>query len=192
MSTRDDPSRFSDWLFRGPDIVLAVLWGFAEGTVFFILPDVLLSWAALLRPRRALLHIVAIVAGAVVAGALMFTWSERSETAKKAVDRVPAVTPLMFIRAGQDFREHGMWGTALGPVRGIPYKVYAVEAPAHCSLWLFLLVTIPARLWRLVAVWAGFAGAGAILRRLGRTSVEPVLHAAFWIVTYAIYWSSVK
>lgn len=180
------------WLTRRPGIALAFFWGFAEGTFFFILPDVPLSLAAMYRPRRALAHIVAIVAGAVFAGALMFTWSAHSDGARRAVARVPAVTPAMFASAEQDLRERGAWGTSLGPVRGIPYKVYAVEAPAHSALWIFLLVTIPARLWRLIVVWLGFAGAGEILRRLGRTSLAPVLHSVFWIVTYAIYWANVK
>jgi len=184
--------RGAGWLLGKPGIAVALLWGFAEGTLFFILPDVPLSFVALFRPRRALLHIAAIVVGAVLAGTLMFTWSEHSQSARRAVEHVPAVTPSMFVRAEQDLRDYGIWGTGLGPVRGIPYKVYAVEAPAHSSLWMFLLVTIPARLWRLVMVWLGFAGAGAILRRLGRVSIAPALHAIFWAVTYAIYWTKVR
>jgi hypothetical protein len=77
-------------------------------------------------------------------------------------------------------------------VRGIPYKVYAVEAPEHSSLGPFLLVTIPARLWRLLVVWLGFAGAGIFLRKLGWASLAPALHAFFWIGVYAIYWATVK
>jgi len=191
-STSDSEPRWAGWLFRCPGIALAVLWGFAEGTLFFILPDVPLSFVALFRPRRALLHIVAIVAGAVAAGAVMFTWSANSEGAEHAVAHVPAVTASMFDRAEQDLRKYGVWGASLGPVRGIPYKVYAVEAPAHSPLGPFLLVTVPARLWRLVVVWLGFAGGGALFRKLGRASLAPALHAVFWIITYAIYWTTVK
>jgi hypothetical protein len=80
----------------------------------------------------------------------------------------------------------------MGPVRGIPYKVYAVAAPEHSSLGSFLLVTIPARIWRLLVVWLGFAGAGLLLRKLGRASLAPAVHALFWIVVYVIYWAKVK
>jgi len=177
---------------RGPGTVLALLWGFAEGTLFFILPDVPLSFVALSRPRRALVHMVAIVAGAVLAGAVMFTWSAHTPDARAAVAHVPAVSSAMFEGAECDFNQYGIWGAALGPLRGIPYKVYAVEAPAHSALWPFLLVTIPARLWRLVVVWLGFAGTGALLRKLGRARLASALHAVFWIVTYAIYWMTVK
>jgi hypothetical protein len=80
---------------------------------------------------------------------------------------------------------------SLGPVRGIPYKVYAVEAPGKSTLLDFALFSIPARLWRFVVVWLGFAGAGLLLRKMGRASLAPLLHAVFWVVTYAVYWTSV-
>lgn len=172
--------------------MLAFAWGFAEGSLFFILPDVLLSFTALFRPRRAVVHMAAIMIGAVLAGAVMFSWSAQTPAARHAVANVPAVTPAMFERAERDLREYGVAGTAFGPARGIPYKVYAVEAPAHSNLLPFLLWTIPARLWRFVAVWLGFAGAGVLLRKLGRIGPAPAVHAVFWIVTYAIYWASVK
>ena len=120
---------WANGLTRWPGIALAFLWGFAEGTLFFILPDVPLSLAAMIRPRRALIHLAAIVAGALLAGAVMFSWSARGPTARSAVAHVPLVTPAMFERAESDYREFGIWAARMGPVRGIPYKVYAVEAP---------------------------------------------------------------
>jgi hypothetical protein len=187
-----DPPPWVAWLTGPPGIALAFLWGFAEGTLFFILPDVPLSLAAMFRPRRALIHLAAIVAGALLAGAVMYSWSARGPAASHAVAHVPLVTQAMFEHAERDYRQLGVWAASKGPVRGIPYKVYAVEAPQHSSLWLFLLVTIPARIWRLLAVWVGFAGAGLFLRRLGRASLAPALHALFWIVVYAVYWARVK
>ena len=192
VSRSDAVPTWAGWIMGAPGLVLAFLWGFAEGTLFFILPDVLLSFVAMYRPRRTLSHTVLVVAGAVLAGALMFSWSERSESARRAVSHVPAVTPAMFDRAERDFHDHGLWGTSLGPVRGIPYKVYAVEAPAHSALWPFLLVTMPARLWRLVVVWLGFAAAGVVLRKIRRASLLPAVYALFWIVTYAIYWTTIR
>jgi hypothetical protein len=183
--------RWACWLTGWPGILLAFLWGFAEGTLFFILPDVPLSLAAMFRPRRALLHLAAIIAGALLGGALMFSWSVRGPSARDAVARVPLVTPAMFERAEKDYRDFGAWAAAIGPVRGIPYKVYAVEAPEHCGWFSFLLITIPARAWRLIAVWMGFAGAGMILRRMGRGWLAPV-HGSFWVVVYIAYWAKVK
>lgn len=180
------------WLEGYQGAVLAFLWGFGEATVFFILPDVLLSFVAIFRPRRSLLHCGAILAGAVLGGALIFVWAGRSSQARDMVAKVPAVTPSMFTRATGDLQDYGAKGTCLGPVRGIPYKVYAVEAPGYTSFASFVLWTIPARSWRFVAVWLGFSGAGMVLRRMRRGALAPALHALFWIVTYAIYWSHVK
>ena len=183
---------WANWLTRWPGIALAFLWGFAEGTLFFILPDVPLSLAAMLRPRRALIHLAAIVAGALLAGAVMFSWSARGPTARYAVAHVPLVAPAMFQRAESDYREFGIWAAIMGPVRGIPYKVYAVEAPEHSNLQSFLMVTIPARIWRLLVVWVVFAGTGLLLRKLARASLAPALHALFWIVVYVLYWAKVR
>jgi len=191
-TSRDSLPAALEWMTRWPGTGLAFLWGFAEGTLFFILPDVPLSLVALYRPRRASLHMAAVVVGAVLAGAIMFTWSAHSQGARFAVAHVPAVSLAMFERADRDFNQYGIWGVSMGPIRGIPYKVYAVEAPAHSALWPFLLGTIPARLWRLVLVWFGFAGTGALLRKLDRAGLAPALHALFWVVTYAIYWMTVK
>jgi hypothetical protein len=183
---------WANWLTRWPGITFAFLWGFAEGTLFFILPDVPFSLAAMFRPRRALIHLAAIVAGALLAGAVMFSWSAHGPAARRAVAQVPLVTPAMFERAESDYSQFGVWAGSRGPVRGIPYKVYAVEAPEHCSLWPFLLVTIPARMWRLLVVWLGFACAGMFLRKIGRASLAPALHATFWLVVYVAYWARVK
>src|ERR671924_1134791 len=90
---------WANWLTRSPGIALAFVWGFAEGTLFFILPDVPLSLAAMFRPRRALIHLAMILAGALLAGAIMFSWSARGPTARYAVAHVPFVTPAMFEHA---------------------------------------------------------------------------------------------
>ena len=42
----------------------AAVWGFAEATLFFIVPDVLLSWIALHAPRKALVACLWAVVGA--------------------------------------------------------------------------------------------------------------------------------
>ena len=52
---------------RGPEI-LAALWGFAESTLFFIVPDVLLTWLALSLPRRALRACYWALGGALAGG----------------------------------------------------------------------------------------------------------------------------
>jgi len=185
-------ARWQLWLATTPGIALAGLWGFAEATLFFILPDVPLSLAAVYRPRRSLIHLAAIVCGSLLGGALMFAWSAHSPAARHAVADVPFVPAAMFDRAENDYQKLGPWAAAVGPLRGIPYKIYAVEAPEHLTLPIFLLITIPARTWRLLAVWLIFSSAGILLRKMRLSALTPTLHACVWITVYVIYWTKIS
>ncbi len=187
-------------LLGTPGLVLAFLWGLAEGTLFFIVPDVLITLVAMFRPRRALLHAGSAVAGAVLAGALMYTWASASpDSARSAVDAVPFVESNVLVVASIDFSYDGGWAVIYGPLRGIPYKVYAVTAPRYMGLTAFLLLTMPARLWRFLLTGLVFALLGQMLRTAWlpffgdlRPYDTPrlmlLVHLALWGVFYALYW----
>lgn len=179
-------------LLGRPGLWLAFLWGLAEGTLFFVVPDVLLTLAAMLRPRRALAHAGAAVAGALLAGALMFGWaSAMPDSARAAVDAVPFVSTDMFATVEQDFEAEGLWALFKGPRLGIPYKVYAVLAPGRIPLATFLLATAPARFERFFLTWAGFAVLGLLMKKtkLARPRALAAVHAALWASFYTYYWS---
>jgi hypothetical protein len=175
-----------------PGIALAFLWGFAEGTFFFVVPDVAISLAALIAPRKAWRHVLAAIAGAVIAGALLYTWSSRDpQSAHDAVARVPFVTAKMFTHVHTGYQTHGVTALLLGPLAGVPYKIYAVEAPPFLTATTFLANTIPARGERFLLVWLFFGAIGIALRRYrGWTASHlAILHASFWILFYAFYWT---
>jgi len=179
-------------LLGRPGIGGSFAWGLAEGTLFFVVPDVLISLAALFSPRRAGLHLVAAIIGAVLAGAILFQWARSSEaTARTWIASVPFVSPAMFEQVDRDYRALGAAALFRGPAYGIPYKIYAVEAPKHISLPVLILVTIPARLERLALAWLFFSAAGLGLRRWrpGRPGLLVGAHALFWAAFYAYYWS---
>ena len=77
----------------------------------------------------------------------------------------------------------------LGPLRGIPYKIYAVEAPRFLSEAAFLSITVPARGLRFVLVWGVFGFAGLVLRKLfQRTDAQLAAgHGCVWFAIYAFY-----
>ncbi len=187
-------------LLGKPGLVLAFLWGLAEGTLFFVVPDVIITLAAMFRPRRALLHAGAAVAGAVLAGALMYTWASASpDSARAAVDAVPFVESNVLVFASIDFYYDAPVAVLYGPLRGIPYKVYAMTTPQYMSLTTFLLLTIPARLWRFLLTGLVFALLGQMLRTgwlpfIGelRPYETPrmmlVVHLTLWVVFYALFW----
>jgi membrane protein YqaA with SNARE-associated domain len=186
-----DPERRELWK---PPLWLAFAWGFAEATVFFIIPDVLLSWAALAGARDGLRALLAIVAGGIIGGLLMFGWaSQAPDGARRAVESVPFVGNAMFERVRQDFSARRAAALLQGPGSGIPYKVYAVAAPAHCGAVEFALVSVPARIERLALSWIAFTLIGWIFKRwiCAHRDTAALVFAIFWIIVYAIYWSTI-
>lgn len=170
----------------------AALWGFAEATLFFVVPDVLLSFAVLKRGwRRAIVAAGAATAGAVVGGGLMYLWGRQDAAgAQAALDLVPAIAPPMIAAVRQAMLN--AWPTELfaGAVSGVPYKIYAVEAGARgLDLVAFLGASIVAR-------FARFAGT-ILLTELGRRLLVAAdrarwrmpLLAAFWLCLYGVYFA---
>jgi len=63
------------WVHRlvgPPGVALAFFWGLAEGSFFFVVPDVAISLVAMLKPRWAWGHVMGAVAGTVAAAMLLF------------------------------------------------------------------------------------------------------------------------
>jgi membrane protein YqaA with SNARE-associated domain len=169
----------------------AGLWGFAEATLFFLVPDVLLSAIALRRPRLAWIACLVAVAGALPGGALMDRWGERdAPAARRALDRLPAISTAMIERVGRELEVSGAAALFVGPTRGTPYKIYAVESGARAMpLGRFLAVSVPARLLRfaLVTALAAFCA-----RRLFPRASPARLYAiclVAWTGFYSLYFA---
>jgi membrane protein YqaA with SNARE-associated domain len=181
-------------ILGAPGILVALFWGFAEATLFFILPDVWLSFVALFDLRKTWRHILAALAGAVVGGAVLFHWSAvEPGPARAVVAHVPFITEQMFARADDGLRQHGLFAVFLGSVTGIPYKIYAVEAPHFFTEKEFLMATPSARVVRFVLVWLGIGLAAKWLRKSRGWNERQVIrmHAGVWIASYALYWGRI-
>ena len=174
---------------RHADAWLAPLWGFAEATLFFIVPDVLLSFLALDSRRRALIGCIWVVTGAVVGGAAMYAWGARDrDQATAALERVPAVDRAMIDRVEREMEETGFVAVFVGAFTGTPYKLFATSAGSlRMGLIPFLAVSIPARLVRFVLVsWL----VGGISRFVGERwdpGRKRAALAIFWIVFYTAF-----
>ena len=188
------PQGVSRWRrhLTGPAGAAAALaWGFMEGMLFFIVPDVLLTLTALFDFKSAWRQTLLAVAGSLAAGAVLFTWAVHSpENAARVVTAVPFVRPAMVERVRSDLAEAGPYALLRGPLSGIPYKLYAVEAPAVMGLGAFLAISVPARLERLVTGLLLFGAAGWFFRRgiQAHPRRAAVGHMIYWIVVYACYW----
>lgn len=168
-------------------------WGFVESMLFFLVPDMILSVVAVHNLRRALWCCLWAVAGAIAGGAVMYAWGAHDvATALQVLDAVPAIPADMLTKVHHELSTGGLTAMLWGPLIGIPYKIYAVQAGAlGLSVPGFLLMTIPARIIRFVITCLGFNLVSRGLRRLG---AGPRLIAGcwtlFWILNYAIYWSA--
>lgn len=173
---------------------LAFQWGLAEATLFFVVPDVLLSLLALKDRRRAWIASGYAVAGAVLGGALMYAWAIHDPAqVRSLLVSIPAITPEPI---EQVRRQLGDWGYAslfAGAFSGVPYKLYASEAGAAALPFAGLLaMTIPARALRFMLVVAVVNG---ITRRWLVEWTHAQRMAALllgWALFYGWYFSAMQ
>src|SRR6185436_9062374 len=113
---------------RHAALAIAFAWGLAEATFFFIVPDVLLTLIACRALRPAVKATIAALAGALVGGALMFAFGgSATATARDFLDHVPGISPWLITQVASQIDERELLAVLLGPIKGIPYKIYAVE-----------------------------------------------------------------
>ena len=187
------PARLDRFAESRGAAVLAFTWGWAEASFLFLVPDVLLTLSACRSLRRAAHLAVLALAGAIMGGAMMYGCGARSpERARSFLSAVPGIDSALLDRVRSQIDRHGLTSVMIGPARGIPYKIYAVEWGARRGgLAVFLLVSVPARLLRffltaLIARATATALAGWTRRR---PAVELALWGAAWTAFYAVYFS---
>src|SRR5262245_38629408 len=172
--------------------VAAFVWGVAEATLFFLVPDVLLSCIGLRRGAKAAAIASGWAAlGAAAGGVVMHLWSAHdAEAARAAVLAVPAVSAPMAAAAEAAMRENWFAATLLGTLSFTPFKLYAVLAPqTGVPLPAFAPAAIAARLPRFLAVSIAAALIGRRLEpRVGaRTLVRALLGA--WLLFYTVFFA---
>ena len=171
---------------------VALLWGFAEATLFFIVPDVWLSAIAVGRSHRAALRATGwAIGGAVLGGALMHAWGRVDPAGVIAVcDRLPAISPAMIAGVRDDLARQGAVAVVIGGVTGVPYKIYAVLAPeAGLSLLPFLLISIPARAIRFVLAVLIADGINRLLARWLPLRQRYAVLGVVWLAFYVFYFA---
>ena len=170
---------------------VAGFWGAAEATLFFIVPDVLLSWIALRDLRRALLACLWALLGALLGGSLIWVvGSIDPEPTRDVFAKIPAISPAMIDRVHEQILDLGPWAVFVGPLTGTPYKIYALEAAsAGFGVLAFLLISVPARLLRFVLVVLLTSAIAMGLRRRMSIRTLQVLHLTAWAAFYAWYFT---
>ena len=173
------------------DHAIAAAWGGAEATFFFLVPDVWLTWvAAQGRTRDALTAGLSATAGALAGGLATRTWAAgRAPSASEEVlTLIPSIDAAMVRRVHGEVRGRGARALLTGPLRGIPYKLYArADGLEGGPLPAFLA-------WSALGRWPRFALTTLItagFRRVVPARVAPWAWLGFWIAQYTAYFSLV-
>lgn len=168
----------------------AFAWGVAEATLFFIVPDVILTWIGVRRgARAAAIASLWAACGAAVGGVAMYLWSAQAAAdARAAVADVPAISDAMIARADAAMGANWFGATMMGPLSSTPYKVYAILAPhAEVGLLAFAAASVLARLPRFLVAGVAAALIGqALAKRLSARTIF-ILLAGFWVLFYAVF-----
>lgn len=166
-------------------------WGFAEATLFFILPDVLLSYFALDKKTKLFPLIIWALVGAVGGGVVMYYWGLISpKTSWHWVESVPAINYELMATVKEQLNQLGVASIILGPLQGLPYKTYAVQAfSSNIGIGLFVIVSVVARAFRFLLVAYLVRGVSVLIlgnTKLSRKGVKAIW-LCVWITIYTIY-----
>jgi membrane protein YqaA with SNARE-associated domain len=168
--------------------LIAPVWGFAEATFFFIVPDVWISILALSSLHEGIVACIYSLVGAILGGIIMY---RRGKVDLKAANdfmvRIPAIRPRDIQQVQTSLQKSGVIAILFGPLLGIPYKIYAANSSAVISLLSLILISVPARVIRflLVAFIANALSNGMLSHFSHVQKIEIML--AFWAVTYSFY-----
>lgn len=183
-------------LLRGVAVIkrinlLAFLWGFAEATLFFIVPDVLLSLVGLQNLRKGTIAAIYALFGAVLGGIAMFVWGMwQLERIVVVLDSIPAIRPKDLTLVHDTLHQNGIRTILLGPLLGIPYKIYAAYAHQITSILPFILISFPARIVRfLIMATAAPALLNRLFPSLSHKHRSRVM-LTFWLLFYTGYFIS--
>ncbi len=168
---------------------LVAIWGLAEATVFFIVPDVLLTCVALKDGKRATKLCLWTLGGALLGGMVMFWWGfHDKESTENLLVEIPAINLAMLEEVEKQVGQGGAKAVFIGPLTGRPYKTYAAYAGATgVSFVTFLLISVPARLLRFLALaWLTAAISKSFLGKV-KEGPKLLLLSGIWLSFYTWY-----
>ena len=171
-------------------------WGLAEGTVFFIVPDVWITFATLFSLRAgAVAWFFSVVGSAVAVVAIHLLTAVLGLDYLGFLESIPGISAVLVERVGTTLAADGLPYTPWLVLGGVPLKVYAGTAfGAGLPLAAVLAWTAFARVARIVPTYllaaAGRIGFG---RRIDdRPSAWTAALAGCWMVFYILYFTVLR
>lgn len=166
-------------------------WGLAEGTFFFIVPDVYISFAALFSLRAGAVAWGFSIIGSVVAIPVIYAIAVvLGLDYVSFLEALPAISDGMIGRVTVRLSEGGLPYTPLLLLGGVPLKVYGGLAfSLGASLGGVLLWTVFARLVRIAPTYVVLSGVRLLAARRidARPGVWSGVLGLSWIAFYAFY-----
>lgn len=175
-------------------LLIGLFWGFAEATLFFIVPDVFFTFLALFNPTLAYWSSLSALIGALIGGGLMYQWGKKNfEFAARTIESLPGVSRVLVEREKNNLRQKGLWAILLGPLKGVPYKIYAISAPSSGILFSpFLLISVPARSARFIlSILVTDLSFHWLLPKLTLEAQIGIL-SGFWLIFYTGYFLKIR
>jgi len=169
---------------------VAASWGFAEATLFFIVPDVWLSIVGRNSLKKGLIACCYSLFGALLGGIILYWWGAYDfQAANAVIEIIPAINSDMLTRVHSELSFQGPIAVLLGPLSGTPYKTYAIQAAnADMNFIVFLLISIPARLIRFTFVAAISYYVSQLIS--AKTKLDPIfIILGAWFLFYLFYFT---
>lgn len=169
------------------ELLISTSWGFAEATFFIIIPDVYLTYVSARDLRRGLISSFACLCGALVGGVLLFLLGTAyPESTIHVLSYIPTVDQESIQLVQRQMRS-GPVSILNGPIRGVPYKLYAATAGAQSvSFSLFLVMSMLSRYGRFFLSTVIAGAIGSVIRSnevMGQKGLS-YLVVAFWVLLY--------
>lgn len=171
------------------EYIIAFIWGFAEATFFFFIPDIYLTRIALFNPRRAFRCCFITAFSACIGGALMYCWAFFYPLpAYHFLTYVPAIFPKLILQVNHQLLPKPFYSLFIAPLKGIPYKIYAVAFGTQKITFIkFIVTSYFARLFRFLLI----TGAGVVIVSFLKNHMTEkaivYVHLIVWAMVYILY-----
>lgn len=170
---------------------IAFLWGWCEATFFFVVPDLFFMFTALLAPLYGIIHGSVSVLGSLIGGWIMYQLTWLYPTAMQDfLIHVPLISRKLVAYVQDSLSTGGLEAMFVAPMKGIPYKIYAVSAALlNIKLEQFLFITIPVRLERVLLLSIFAALIGKVFSRHIKNHLEKLVffYSMAWGTFYLFY-----
>jgi hypothetical protein len=134
----------------------------------------------------------AAVVGALVGGSVMYSLAMKDLSAVNLfLTRIPLIDAGMVADIANKMQADGLITMVNGPLRGVPYKIYAVQAGGQSLPYLvFLFMTVLARLERLLPVTLLAGGLGKWFKDFmeRHTTLVVIIYVLIWGIVYFLYY----